>query len=98
MDFLLRLKIVKFYFLIREKRILDQVFNFSFQINSLFKFIYDFYSQESVVNVLKDLTNNQKKTIDELSENQILNSENLKKEVSIFSKKSFELQAQIKVN
>ena len=66
-------------------------------MNNLFKFIYDFYFQESVVSVLKDLTNSQKTKINELNEN-VSYSENGKNEISIFRKETVELQTQIKVN
>ena len=67
-------------------------------MNNLFKFIYDFYFQESVVSVLKDLTNSQKTKITQLNEINISNSENGKNEISIFRKETVEFQTQIKVN
>ena len=81
-----------------EVLLVTYIYLFPFFMNNLFKFIYDFYFQESVVSVLKDLTNSQKTKITQLNEINISNSENGKNEISIFRKETVEFQTQIKVN
>ena len=81
-----------------EVLLVTYIYLFPFFMNNLFKFIYDFYFQESVVSVLKDLTNSQKTKINELNEINVSYSENEKNEISIFRKETVELQTKIKVN